>query len=197
MLAWPIFGIIILYFRPLGKNVVDVKANKKLYRSQLYKHILSKWFLGYFLFQCYFTIFAALSGTKLGDFDPSGHLTCGLLAGDLWISMLHFAKDTENFFNESDPFLSRFTYSTFIIIIYHLYGLFFTVCVYHDSLETLVGLFFGLILHLVVFHSTQFSNALYFIVTKSMRETEKSMQRAWIIERGDSYQSQTSSNHLD
>lgn len=100
MLVWPFIGIIILYFRPLGKNVVDTKGTKKFYRTQLYKYIVSKWFLGYFLFQFYFSIFAALSGTKLGDFDPSGHLTCGLLAGDLWISMLHFAKDTHNFFEE-------------------------------------------------------------------------------------------------
>jgi len=111
--------------------------------------------------------------------------------------MLHFAKDTQNFFNDTDPFLSRFTYSTFVIIIYHLYGLFFTVCVFHDSLETLVGLFFGLILHLVVFYSTHFSDALYFIVTKSMRETEKVMNKAWIIERGDSYLSQSSSNPVE
>lgn len=152
MLAWPFFGIIILYYRPLGRNVVGTQSQRKYYRSQLFKHILSKWVLGYFLFQCYFSIFAYLSGTKLGDFDPSGHLTCGLLACDLWISMLHFAQDTqEHFFEQHDPFLRRFTYAIFGIIIYHLYGLFFTVCVYHDSLETMIGLVFGVLLHFVVF----------------------------------------------
>jgi hypothetical protein len=179
MLLWPLIGILVLYRKQLGRNVVVTSENTKWYKASIEKELLCKWILGYFLFQCYFSLFAYLSGTKLGDFDPSGHLTCSLLACNLWLSILHFGFSAQDsFYEPNDHFLRNLTYAIFIIVLYHLYVIFYTVSVYHDTLENLVGLFFGMILEFVVFEVSSFSEAIYYLAFTRKTDREVSLMRA-------------------
>ena len=44
------------------------------------KDVLLRWGISYVLFMIYYYYWATFSGTKEEDFDPSGHITCALIA---------------------------------------------------------------------------------------------------------------------
>lgn len=87
MLLWPLFGILALLMQKWDRQIIPLAAVQTAFRKQVARRLISKWALSYALFTLYFYMFAKLSGTKQGDFDPSGHLTCGLLASALWLSI--------------------------------------------------------------------------------------------------------------
>jgi len=104
------------------------------------------------MFQAYFHLFAYLSGTKPGSFDPSGHLTCGLLASGLWLQIYLFILEScSDFYSPRSPLLQKSTYLTLGAVFYHAYGVFYTVLVFHDLFETVIGMGFGLMIYFIVF----------------------------------------------
>ena len=117
------------------------------------------------MFQFYFYIFSKLSGTKLGQFDPSGHLTCGIIACANWVEIAMFTAEATPVYYDRET-LRNASYAIFGIICYHVYGTFYTIFVYHDFCETLVGFGFGIFIYLIVYWLNFFSDSLYYIIIK-------------------------------
>ena len=111
----------------------------------------------------YFHEFAYFSGTKPGHFDPSGHLTCGLLACANWISILTFVASSspQYFTTKVARIVSLLIY---VALVYHLYGIFFTVVVYHDAFESLAGYLYAILIYGLVFWIDFFSESVFFIL---------------------------------
>ena len=117
------------------------------------------------MFFVYFNIFAVLSGTKKGQFDPSGHLTCGILVSGLWLHMFFYILDScAEIYHYESPLIKRATYVVLGFIGYHAFGVFYTVFVYHDFFETLIGYSFGIVIFSVVLLTDVFSDSLFYLM---------------------------------
>ena len=95
-------------------------------------------------------------------FDPSGHLICALTAYANWLQFLVFVSGNELI---SRAYQRVLWIVVNLLFIYQLYSLFFTLMIYHDSLETLHALVYGLIIMVSVFYTDVFSDCLYSLAT--------------------------------
>ena len=62
------------------------------------------------------------------------------------------------------------TYIALGAIFYHSYIVFYTVLIYHDVLETFVGMFFGLLIFASVFLTDVFSDSLFSVLIRFFGE---------------------------
>ena len=73
MLFWPLtFAIGVLAYLYL-QNLTKVAKD-------FFKDVLVRWLTSYCLFMIYYYYWSYASGTQESDFDPSGHVTCSLVA---------------------------------------------------------------------------------------------------------------------
>ena len=166
MLLLPLIAqIISLSIIPWHRTLLKNKDTNVNYWNSVGKEVISKWILSYCLFKVYFEFFAYLSGTKPGDFDPSGHLTCGIIAIANWMTLLSFISNQVANQKLSPDSLPSIYSLMLAASVYHLYGVFFTGLIYHDIFESSVGLVFGLLIYALTFLVDVFSNQLHYILT--------------------------------
>lgn len=65
--------------------------------------------------------------------------------------------------NYKEGVARKMTYVAAGVVLYHTYGFLFTVVVYHELLESIVGLFFALIIYMVSIKQDIFSDSLAYI----------------------------------
>ena len=82
MLFWSLMWIVIFWPSQFGGKPGQCKA--------YVREVMVRWLLGYGFFLVFYYSFAILSGTKEEDFDPSGHIACGLLAQTNHFSIYEF-----------------------------------------------------------------------------------------------------------
>ena len=87
MLFWPLTQIVVFYITLLA--TAKSELDKKIVQSYT-KKVVVKWFLSYFLFLIYFYGFMFMTGSGKADFDPSGHLTCAMVAQNQYLMPLLF-----------------------------------------------------------------------------------------------------------
>ena len=146
--------------------------NEKDARSALLRQVISPLCLSYFLFKAYYSVFAFFCGTKQGEFDPSGHLTCGIIASCCWLRIkIVLEEEGDKYY--SWGLKSKMSLYSSLLIAYHAYTLLFTVSIFHSVFESLVGYLFTLTIYTLVFELTFFTECLtsLFLVFSKREET--------------------------
>ena len=165
MFLWPLIAMGALFFQERDSKTIQTNQPRYTYSVRFIRYLASKWILSFTLFRVFFTLFAKLSGTKLGHFDPSGHLTCGLLVSGLWLQIYLFViYSCADFYAPNSPLVKWATYAVLGAIGYHAYGVFYTVLAYHDFFENVIGMGFGLVIYCCVFLNDVFSDSIHEII---------------------------------
>ena len=123
--------------------------------------------LSHVLFLPFYALFAAFSGTKQGDFDPSGHLTCGVLVSLGWLTILQHERGLES---------SKIVAKT--MMAYHIYSLFFTVFVFHSIFESIIGYLFTIVIYLAVYETDLFSESVTYLL-QSIQPQKSDFLKYW------------------
>ena len=140
--------------------------------------------LSLILFQAYFHLFAYLCGTKQGEFDASGHLTCGIIASCIWLSIKQLVNEcTPSFYPGST--LNIVSKLSSVMIVYHAYTLIFTVSIYHNVLESVIGYLFALAIFIIAIYFDNFSDCTFYIMAKLtfLRALSEEFEKRTIVQR--------------
>lgn len=161
MLLWPLLAGISAVFIKWDRRRVQTTETKRVFHLCLLRDFFSRWMLSYILFGVFFHMFANLSGTKQGDFDPSGHLTCGLLASACWLQLLNTCSQLNTFNRET---MQAMLYVVFAAVSYHLFVIIHSVMVYHDTFESTTAFAFGLFIYLITFWADCFTDCITYSI---------------------------------
>ena len=153
MLFWSLVGTLLacLLHRFTAAKKTPLLANWEAF---------TRWLLQYGLFMVFYMSFNVISGSKETDFDPSGHLTCSLLAQAGHASYyLLFTKQSE------DDSLKRVLLYIFAFFQLHAcYSLFFTALIYHTVVETCIGWLFGMAIAILTYETDLLKDCMLTII---------------------------------
>ena len=139
---------------------------------------MHKWTLAFFLFTIFFWAFKLTTGSGRDAFDPSGHISAGLISVNCHYSSYRFCSTKINELlrvkvkttDIPDAYykLNRVTGVTSIVylafLVHTTYSLFWTVFIFHSVVESVTGFLFGVFISLTVFETDTFSDALSYII---------------------------------
>ena len=140
--------------------------------------MVHKWTLAFILFFIFYNGFRQTTYWGRDAFDPSGHLSAGLIMLNCHYSPCSFFqskmdqlakmkfRDTEN---QSDHQklnkIAGVMYMIYLAFLIHTtYSLFWTVMIFHSFIDSVVGILFGVFISLTVFQTDTFSDALSYLI---------------------------------